>query len=90
METVNSLRMSLRERSYDITVGYDILKFAHKFLNLDRRILIVTDSGVPSEYAEQVAKQCKDCIIATIPEGENSKSMCQLEQLLKKMAEFGI
>ena len=81
--------MNLGKNSYDITVMRGILAEANKHLNLDRRVLVVTDSGVPREYAEAVAKQCKEAVICTVDEGEVSKSLGGLEKLLGAMLEGG-
>ena len=45
--------------SYDITIERGVLKKAGQLLNLERKVLIVTDSGVPEEYSKAVAAQCK-------------------------------
>ena len=50
------------------------LENLYQFARLDRRVAIVTDSGVPSQYAQRVADQCKDAKIITVPQGEASKS----------------
>lgn len=75
--------------SYDITIERGLIKKAGKTIDLDRRVLIVTDSGVPAEYAETVAKQCKMPFIVTVPMGEESKSLSVFETLCKKMLEHG-
>lgn len=75
--------------SYDITIERGVLKKAGEILNLRRRVLIVTDSGVPSEYAEAVAAQCRAPFIVTVPMGEESKSLAVFEKLCKEMLEHG-
>lgn len=73
--------------SYDIVLERGSLKNAGKLLNLDRRALIVSDEGVPPEYAECVAAQCAQPFIVTVPRGEGSKSFEQLQRLLSAMLE---
>ena len=58
------IHMNLQEQSYDILVQRGILKSAGEHLNLARRVLVVTDSGVPAEYARMLAQQCKDRLAA--------------------------
>lgn len=58
-------------------------------LELDRRVLIVTDSGVPSQYAERIAARCREAHIFTIPAGEGSKSMENFQRLLSEMLGAG-
>ena len=70
---------------YDIVLEQGALKKAGQLLDLDRRVLIVTDSGTPRHYAGALAAQCKEPLIVTIPGGEASKSIAQFEQLLSAM-----
>ena len=79
------MHLNLKDNSYDIIIERGILKESGKYLNLDRRVLIVTDSNVPEGYAETVAKQCKNPIICTVKSGEGSKSLEVFGELLQKM-----
>ena len=83
------IRMNLGDDSYDIVVERGILARANEYLNLDRRVLVVTDSGVPAEYARIVAEQCKNGIICTVDEGEESKSIDSFSRLLQAMLDNG-
>ena len=47
-----SLYMNLGKDSYDIIIERGALNKAESYLNLDRKVLVVTDSGVPEEYAK--------------------------------------
>ena len=80
-----NIHMDLKENSYDIIVERGILKKAGEHLNLDRRVLIVTDSGVPEIYAKTLAEQCENAIVCTVESGESSKSMEAFENLLHVM-----
>ena len=84
-----NIHMNLRENSYDIVVEKGIIERAGEHLNLQRRVLIVTDSGVPEIYARTVAKQCKEPIILTVKSGESSKSLEVFGELLQKMLDNG-
>ena len=81
--------MNLGKDSYDIVVERGLLARASHHLNLNRRVLIVTDSGVPAEYAETVAAQCRESIICTVEQGEGSKSPEMFEKLLQMMLDNG-
>ena len=81
------LNMELGENSYKINVGQGLLDEADKHFNLDRKVLIVTDDGVPQEYAKKIAYLCKEPIIVTVKSGEESKSFATLETLLERMCE---
>lgn len=84
------LTMNLGPRSYDIILRRGSLHNIYQLISLDRRVAIVTDSGVPAEYAQQVADQCRDSVIITVPQGEGSKSMRTLESVLQQMLAFGM
>ena len=84
------LTMNLGERSYDIIVKSGSLENLYQFARLDRRVAVVTDSGVPAQYAQMVADQCKDARIITVPQGEASKSFKILESVLRQMLDFGM
>ena len=71
--------------NYDIVLEPGAIKKAGELLNLNRRVLVVTDSGVPAQYAETVAAQCGEAAIVTIPQGEQSKCFDELRHLLSEM-----
>ncbi|MBO7740642.1 MAG: 3-dehydroquinate synthase [Clostridia bacterium] len=82
-----TLTVNLQNTSYDIVVERGILKQADRYLNLQRRVLIVTDSGVPESYAQTVAALAQEPTIVTIEQGEESKSLATYETLLKTLLE---
>ncbi|MBQ1950470.1 MAG: 3-dehydroquinate synthase [Clostridia bacterium] len=71
--------------AYDIVLERGALKKAGTYLSLQRRVLIVTDTGVPPAYAERVASACKSPVILTIPQGERSKQMETYTLLLETL-----
>jgi len=83
------IHMNLQEQSYDILVQRGILESAGEHLNLARRVLVVTDSGVPAAYANKLAQQCRQPVICTVEAGEGSKSMETFGRLLQTMLEHG-
>ena len=84
-----TIHVSVEGGDYDITLGRGLLARVGELFNLERRVLVLTDSGVPKEYAEAVSSVAKDGVIFTIPEGEGSKSFSSLENILGKMLECG-
>ena len=82
------LTMNLGERSYDIILKNGALENLYQFARLDRRVAVVTDTGVPAAYAQRVADQCRDARIITVPQGEGSKSFKVLESVLRQMLDF--
>ena len=84
-----SLRMELGDNSYDIFIGRDGLERAGQLLNLDRKVCIVTDSGVPRKYVEGVADRCKQPMIVTVAAGEDSKTMDSVTEICRAMLQSG-
>ena len=83
------LTMRLGARSYDIILKRGALKNLSALINLNRKVFIVTDSGVPAQYAETVRAQCKEGLVYTVPQGEGSKSLAVYQELLEAMLEAG-
>ncbi len=82
-----NIRVNTASGGYDIMLSRGAIEKLNDKLNLDRKVLIVTDSGVPEIYAKTVAGQCKAPYILTIPQGEKSKTADTWSLLLKTMVE---
>ena len=83
------LHLDLPTDGYDIHIARGAIDRAGEVFSLKRRVLVVTDSGVPAKYAARVAAQCKEAHIVTVAEGEGSKSLATLELLLTTMLQEG-
>ena len=84
-----TIHMNLGHDSYDILVERGILARAKDYLNLNRRVLVVTDTQVPAIYAQTLAAQCQSAVICTVETGENSKSLGGFGHLLQTMLDHG-
>ena len=83
------MHMNLGVNSYDIIVERGILQKAETELDLNRKVMIVTDSGVPKNYSETLLGKCSEGYIYTIPEGEDSKNLKNFEEIIRKMLSLG-
>ncbi|MBQ1371406.1 MAG: iron-containing alcohol dehydrogenase [Oscillospiraceae bacterium] len=63
---------------------------AGALLNLNRRVFLVIDEGVPTEFARSLATQCGQAACYPLPRGEASKSPARLGELLEAMLDFGM
>lgn len=72
---------------YNIVVKRGLINSLSEYCNTEKKALIVTDSGVPIEYAEAVAKQFKAKVIKIIPQGESSKCFDTYKELLEVLNE---
>lgn len=85
-----TMHINLESGSYAITVARGALSDIGTLFSLDRRVLVLTDSGVPAEYAARAAAACREATVLTVPEGEGSKSLQTLSLVLSKMTEMGL
>ncbi len=83
------LRMELGKQSYDIIINRGGLKRASQLCNLKRRVLVVTDDGVPPAYAKTILAQCAKGELVVLPQGEGTKSIAAWQGLLARMLEAG-
>lgn len=74
---------------YDIIFGRNTHMSAGKFFDLNRRVLVVTDDGVPAGYASDVANQCKNGYVLTLKQGEATKNIDSFKTILSKLCELG-
>lgn len=77
-------------QQYDIVLEAGVLPRAGEYFDLHRRVLIVTDDGVPASYAAQIAAACDAPTCLTLPQGEKTKCFASLEQLLSAMLAAGL
>lgn len=91
--SVKQLSVVLPSESYDIFIGRGLLATAKDYLSLARRVLILTDDGVPASYAQAVATAVKAAggtpVLFVIRQGEESKSLTTAEAVLSKMLTEG-
>ena len=83
------LPIKTADAAYDVVIERGCLANAGAYLSLSRRVLIVTDDGVPAQYAETLAAQCEKLHIMTVPQGEGSKSFARLQAILSEMLSLG-
>ena len=83
------ITVELGQNSYNITILRGALARANDYMKLDRKVLIVTDSGVPAQYAATVAACCGTPVMVTVPQGEGSKSFENFQLLCRTMLQKG-
>ncbi|MBQ2716454.1 MAG: 3-dehydroquinate synthase, partial [Clostridia bacterium] len=81
----------LGEASYDIEISRGAVDLAaEKIMKKDRKVCVVTDSGVPTEYAERLlASLGNGAILQVFPQGEANKNFDTLQGVLRTMLEAG-
>lgn len=76
-----------KAQNYDIVLERGALKKAGQLLNLNRKVLVLTDDGVPKIYADSIVGMSKEAIKVTVPFGEKSKSLDSFSNILSIMTE---
>ena len=84
---MKTVHMNLAGGGYDIYIGSGGLDVFLNKADLSRRVLILTDDGVPAEYAKRVAAAAMEAYIYTVPAGEGSKSIETYNAVLMFMME---
>lgn len=83
-----------KERSYPVYIGVDIANLGKtvKSFSLQDKVLLISDERVYSLYGEEVKSSLEendfDVSIASVPPGETSKSLFQVEKLYTRCAEL--
>ncbi len=85
-----NITVSLGAQSYDIVLERDAIKNASKYIDLNRKVCIVTDTGVPAEYSTCIANQCKESVKVCIPQGEANKNINTFTEILKNMLDASL
>jgi len=83
------LHMDLGADSYDIIIERGALQRTGELLDLNRKVLVLTDDGVPAEYARTVANRAEKGFVFTVPQGEDSKGIPTFSSVLSEMLKLG-
>ncbi len=94
---MNKISVSLGDRSYDIAIGAGVLvpEIERVLRQLpEKKIVTITDEGVPEAYARQIKNVAEKCGIEyhliRIKNGENSKSFKVLETIVNQILDIKI
>ena len=82
--------MNLGADSYDIVLERGAFRRAGEILNLRRKVMIVTDTGVPEQWVRMLEAQCEEAEIFRLPTGEKSKNLDSFREVLRRMLSFGM
>lgn len=81
------LEITMKDKKYDVIIERGCLLNANKYLNLNRKVLIITDDGIPNEYLNILKKDLKCAYVYTIKQGEESKSFDNYSSILDYLIE---
>ncbi len=86
---MRELTVNIPDNEYKIYISRGGIKKAGELFKLDRKVFIITDDGVPAEYARTVAAQCGEPHIVTVKQGEGSKTLAVFTELCRELMEKG-
>ena len=88
MAAEQRMKVNIPGHAYDIIIGHGVLAQAAQYIDLKRKVLIVTDEGVPAQYAEILQQQCQQAYVARVQQGEGAKSFAVYEALCRQLLEY--
>ena len=84
-----TIKLKTMLKEYEIIIEKGALNKVNDYLNLKRKVLIVTDENIPDEYISKVESKCRKAVVVRVKPGEKSKSIEVFEKLLSTMLESG-
>ena len=84
------LTVNLQEKSYDIVIERGILHRIGDYTNLNRKVLVISDDGVPRQYVDAVLAQCPQGHVHIVQQGEGAKSFPVYQELCQKLLELNV
>lgn len=81
------MKVHLGSNSYPITIAEGAIHHIQDTINTNRKIAIISDDGVPTQWVDCVASQCENAFVLRFPQGEGSKCFKQYENLLQQLAD---
>jgi 3-dehydroquinate synthase len=82
------LTMQTNTAAYDIILEHGCIHQIASYMNLNRKVFILTDQNVPDQWVKIVDGQCPNSMIYCVPGGEDSKSMKVFEEVLTACLDF--
>lgn len=76
------LTVTYNNLEYDVVIEKDSLDKVSEYLDLNRKVLVVTDSLVPTIYAKKVLEQTKTGYLYIVESGEKSKNFENYTKIL--------
>lgn len=71
--------------NYPILLERGGLQKLRELISLDRKVMVVTDDGVPEQHWQKVLAQCPQGSLFTVARGEGAKSFAVLESLCTEL-----
>ena len=87
---MDAIKINTKSRGSEVIVGDAILPLIGKYASGYKRVAVITESGVPKEYAQTVAHALENARIFTFCGGEDSKCLNTYTTLISELLDFGL
>ena len=82
------LAIQLAEHTSNIYIERDARLHLKEYLNLNCKVMIITDKGVPAQYHQEIMKQCENGYLYVAEQGEGTKSFRVYEDIINRLLEL--
>ena len=82
------VKVANRNRDYEVIIENRVLSHVKEYVDLNRKIMIVTDSGVPERFERILGSQCKECVVYRFQNGEKNKNQETLFHILDELLKW--
>lgn len=82
------LTVNLSQNTSHIHIVRDCLSHLGDYLDLNRKVLIISDEGVPKSYQQTVLSQCPDGYLYVTMQGEGAKSLEVYRSICERLLEL--
>lgn len=86
---MKTIKVTSGQGVYPIYIAEGALSHAGNLFSLARKVLVLTDDGVPAIYADTIAAQCMAPVKLTLPHGEATKCFDSLARICSTMLAAG-
>lgn len=83
-----NITVNLEAKTYDIVIERGAMKHLADFIDLNRKVLVISDDGVPKEHIDTVLSQCKQGYSHIVKQGEGAKSFSVFQELCEVLLQY--
>lgn len=82
------LTVDVKHKQYDIVLEKGCLQTLSKYVDVNKKIFILTDENIPSKWIDMVQDQCPNSMVYKVKPGEESKSFQTFEKVCEACLDF--
>lgn len=82
------LHLDLKTKGYPVFLDRGAFSHFSRFINLNSKVLILTDDGIPECHVKTASAQCEHAAVLTVKQGEGAKSFPVFEDICKKLLDL--